>query len=202
MRKKQARKKSTIVEAAQAQNLGTRVRDLRAGQGLTLEALAEMSGVSRAMLSKLERGEKNPTLVVAAKVAQALRVSLTDLMGVSEERRAIILIPQSRRMIFKDPETGFERQLLSPTFESRSVEFVRHVIPKGATSGDLPAYRRGVEKHLVVEQGSLRVVIEEAEYLMNAGDALYFEADVTHRFDNAGKSVCSYYLVVSSGAQR
>jgi transcriptional regulator with XRE-family HTH domain len=202
MRKKLARKKSTIVEAAQAQNLGTRVRDLRAAQGLTLEALAEASGVSRAMLSKLERGEKNPTLVVAAKVAQALRVSLTDLMGVSEERRAVVLVPREQRMVFKDPETGFERQLLSPTFESRSVEFVRHVIPKGATSGDLPAYRRGVEKHLVVEQGSLRVSIEDVEYLMNAGDALYFEADVTHRFDNAGKSVCSYYLVVSSAAQR
>lgn len=202
MRKRVASKKSTIVEAAQAQNLGSRVRELRGNQGLTLEALAERSGVSRAMLSKLERGEKNPTLVVAAKVAQALRVSLTDLMGISEERRAVVLIPQKQRMVFTDPETGFERQLLSPTFESRSVEFVRHVIPKGASSGNLPAYKRGVEKHLVVEQGKLRIVIEGEEYLLQAGDALYFEADAPHRFENAGQSVCSYYLVVSSGAKR
>jgi transcriptional regulator with XRE-family HTH domain len=202
MRKHVARKKSTIVEAAQAQNLGSRVRELRGNQGLTLEALAERSGVSRAMLSKLERGEKNPTLVVAAKVAQALRVSLTDLMGISEERRAVVLIPQKQRMVFTDPETGFERQLLSPTFESRSVEFVRHVIPRGASSGNLPAYKRGVEKHLVVEQGKLRIVIEGEAYTLQAGDALYFEADVPHRFENAGQSVCSYYLVVSSGAKR
>ena len=112
MRENNARKNSTMVEAAHAQNVGSRVRKLRTHQGLTLEALAELSGVSRAMLSKLERGEKNPTLVVAAKVAQALRVGLTDLMGVSESRRAVVLIPKSRRMVFRDPETGFERQPL------------------------------------------------------------------------------------------
>ena len=198
MRNAKARTTSTIVEAADARNVGTRVKKLRTGQGLTLEALADLSGVSRAMISKLERGEKNPTLVVAAKVAQALRVGLTDLMGVAESRRAVIVIPKSSRMIFRDSETGFERQLLSPAFESRSVEFVRHVIPKGETSGELPPYKTGTEKFLVVEQGRLRIVIEGHDYVLNAGDSLYFEADTPHRFDNTGKGVCSYYLVVSS----
>lgn len=187
-----------MVEAADARNVGARVKKLRTGQGLTLEALADLSGVSRAMISKLERGEKNPTLVVAAKVAQALRVGFTDLMGVAESRRAVIVIPKSSRMIFRDSETGFERQLLSPAFESRSVEFVRHVIPKGETSGELPPYKTGTEKFLVVEQGRLRIVIEGHDYVLNAGDSLYFEADTPHRFDNTGKGVCSYYLVVSS----
>ena len=198
MRNAKARTNSTMVEAADARNVGSRVKKLRTGQGLTLEALADLSGVSRAMISKLERGEKNPTLVVAAKVAQALRVGLTDLMGVAESRRAVIVIPKSSRMIFRDSETGFERQLLSPAFESRSVEFVRHVIPKGETSGELPPYKTGTEKFLVVEQGRLRIVIEGHDYVLNAGDSLYFEADTPHRFDNTGKGVCSYYLVVSS----
>ncbi len=190
-----------MVEAARAQNVGSRVKKLRVRQGLTLEALAELSGVSRAMLSKLERGEKNPTLVVAAKVAQALRVGLTDLMGVAEPRRAVIIVPKSSRMVFRDPETGFERQLLSPAFESRRVEFVRHMLPKGASSGDLPAYKRGTEKYLVVEKGRLRVVIEGDDHYLNEGDSLYFEADAPHRFDNTGKGVCSYYLVISFCAQ-
>ena len=190
-----------MVEAAHARNVGSRVKRLRTEQGLTLEALAGIAGVSRAMLSKLERGEKNPTLVVAAKVAQALRVGLTDLMGVAEPRRAVILIPKSGRIVFRDPETGFERQLLSPPFESRRVEFVRHMLPKGATSGDLPAYKRGTEKYLAVEKGRLRVVIEGNDHYLNAGDSFYFEADTPHRFDNTGKGVCSYYLVVSFCAQ-
>lgn len=200
MRDAKARINSTMVEAAHARNVGSRVRKLRIDKGLTLEALADLSGVSRAMISKLERGEKNPTLVVAAKVAQALRVGLTDLMGVAESRRAVIVIPKRSRMIFRDAETGFERQLLSPAFESRSVEFVRHVIPKGETSGELPPYKRGTEKFLVVEQGKLRVVIEGQNHILNAGDSLYFEADTPHRFDNTGRGICSYYLVVSSRA--
>src|ERR671916_1472222 len=101
--------------AVSAGRLGERVRELRRGRGLTLEELAERSGVSRAMISKVERGEKNPTLVVAAKVAEGLEITLSELLG-TEERRETIVIPRERRMMMRDPETGFERQLLSPSF--------------------------------------------------------------------------------------
>jgi transcriptional regulator with XRE-family HTH domain len=186
-----------MVAAVSSGRLGGRVRELRRGRGLTLEELAELSGVSRAMISKLERGEKNPTLVVAAKLAEGLGVTLSRLAGTGE-RREIVVVPRERRMIMRDPETGFERQLLSPTFVGRGVEFIRNLIPEGSTSGEFPPHRRGVEEHIVVERGSLRAVLGGEEYLLREGDALYFEADVTHRFDNAGEGECSYYLVISS----
>src|ERR671916_3420734 len=91
--------------------LGAWVRGLRRERGLTLEELAERSGVSRAMISKVERGEKNPTLVVAAKLAEGLGITLSQLAGM-EERREIIVVPRERRMVMRDPEKGFERQLL------------------------------------------------------------------------------------------
>jgi quercetin dioxygenase-like cupin family protein len=78
------------------------------------------------------------------------------------------------------------------------VEFIRNEIPEGSTSGEFPPHRRGVEEHIVVERGNLRAVLGGEEYLLREGDALYFEADVTHRFDNAGEGGCSYYLVISS----
>lgn len=199
---KNKRTKSSIVEAVAADRLGARIRDLRTSRGLTLEELAERSDVSRAMLSKVERAETNPTLVVAAKIASALEVSLTNLLGVEEERRTVVVVPRDQRRTFTDPETGFERQLLSPPFEGRTIEFVRHVIPRGASSGELPAYPRGFEKYLVVEQGTLEVAIDGETYRLGEGDALYFEADVPHRFSNAGRSTCSYYLVVSSANRK
>ena len=186
-----------MVAAVSSGRLGGRVRELRRRRSLTLEELAERSGVSRAMISKLERGEKNPTLVVAAKLAEGLGVTLSRLAGM-EERREVVVVPRERRMVMRDPETGFERQLLSPNFVGRGVEFVRNVIPEGSTSGEFPPHRRGVEEHIVVERGSLRAVLGGEEYLLREGDALYFEADVTHRFDNAGEGECSYYLVISS----
>jgi transcriptional regulator with XRE-family HTH domain len=186
-----------MVAAVSSGRLGGRVRELRRGRGLTLEELAELSGVSRAMISKLERGEKNPTLVVVAKLAGGLGVTLSRLAG-TEERREVSVVPRERRMVMRDPETGFERQLLSPNFVGRGVEFIRNEIPEGSTSGEFPPHRRGVEEHIVVERGSLRAILGGEEYLLREGDALYFEADVRHRFDNAGEGECSYYLVISS----
>lgn len=186
-----------MVEAIYGERLGARMKDLRRERGLTLEELAEHSGVSRAMISKVERGEKNPTLVVAAKVAEGLGVTLSELLGV-EERREVVVVPCERRMVMRDPETGFERQLLSPTFGGRGIEFVRNVVPEGSTSGEFPPHRRGVEEYVVVEKGRLRAVIGGEKYLLEEGDALYFEADTAHRFDNAGDGECSYYLVIVS----
>ena len=189
--------RSTMVAAVSSGRLGGRVRELRRGRGLTLEELAELSGVSRAMISKLERGEKNPTLVVAAKLAEGLGVTLSRLAGM-EERREVVVVPKERRMVMRDPETGFERQLLSPNFVGRGVEFIRNEIPEGSTSGEFPPHRRGVEEHIVVERGSLRAMLGGEEYLLREGDAVYFEADLPRRFDNAGEGECSYYLVISS----
>jgi quercetin dioxygenase-like cupin family protein len=147
------------------------------------------------MISKLERGEKNPTLVVAAKVAEGLGVSLSQLV---EERREVVVVPRERRMIMRDPETGFERQLLSPSFGGRGIELIRDVVPTGSTSGEFPPHRRGVSEYVVVERGRLRALLGGEEYLLEEGDALYFEADVPHRFDNVGEGECSYYLVIDS----
>jgi transcriptional regulator with XRE-family HTH domain len=186
-----------VVEEVFSGRLGERVRALRRERGLTLNLLAERSGVSRAMISKLERGEKNPTLVVAAKVAEGLGLSLSQLVGIGE-RREVLVVPRERRMTMRDPETGFERQLLSPSFGGRGIEFIRNVVPEGSTSGEFPPHRRGVEEYVVVERGRLRAVLGGEEHLLEEGDTLYFEANVAHRFDNAGEGECSYYLVIDS----
>src|SRR5215207_2253700 len=123
-----------MVDEVASGRLGERVRELRRERGLTLDGLAGRSGVSRAMISKVERGEKNPTLVVAAKVAEGLGVSLSQLVGV-DERREVVVVPRARRTVMRDPETGFERQLLSPGFGGRGVEFIRNVVREGSTSG-------------------------------------------------------------------
>ena len=184
-----------MAEDVSSWRVGERVRGLRRGRGWTLEVLAERSGVSRAMISKLERGEKNPTLVVAAKVAEGLGVSLMQLVGI-EERREVVVVPRDRRMVMRDPETGFERQLLSG---GRGLEFIKNVVPEGSTAGEFPPHRRGVEEYLLVEKGRLRVILGGEEYVLDEGDSAYFEADVTHRFDNVGEGECSYYVVIDPG---
>lgn len=188
-----SRNDSNIVEAASAEQLGRRIRELRTQQGLTLDELAERSNVSRAMLSKVERGETNPTLVVAVRVAVALGLTTAQLIGV-EERKQAIKVPKNRHISFVDPDTGFERQLF-PAFEGRPLEFLRLVIPEGASSGDLLAHSIGFVKYIIMEQGRLRVVVGSQDYILDAGDLFFFAADLPHRFDNVGEGSCSFYLI-------
>jgi uncharacterized cupin superfamily protein len=74
-------------------------------------------------------------------------------------------------------------------------------VPEGSTSGEFPPHRRGVQEYLVVERGRLRAVLGGEEFLLDEGDAAYFEADIAHRFDNAGERECTYYVLRDSNGR-
>lgn len=176
--------------------VGSRVKRLRTEAGLTLEEFATQSGVSRAMLSKVERGEKSPTLAIVVRIAKGLNVSMSTLMGAEPDPAQVTVIRKANRLAFKDPETGFERHNLSPTHLDNDLEFLLHRIPPGESSGELPPYKVPTEKYLVVHEGQLTVQTGEASYVLETGDSFYFEVRECYRLVNAGKTPCAYYLVI------
>lgn len=177
--------------------VGARLKQIRMAAGLTLDELCMRSGVSRAMLSKVERGEKSPTLTVIVLIAKGLDVSLSALMGAEPQAATASVIRASQRLIFRDHETGFERHVLSPPNIDSGVELLMHRIPPGQSSGMLPAYNSPTEKFIVVQDGQLTVCIGASRHELNAGDSFYFEVREPYRFENPGKKVCVYYLTVS-----
>jgi transcriptional regulator with XRE-family HTH domain len=189
-----------MVEILAAERIGERIRSLRQQQRMSLKTLSQQSGVSLSMISLVERGEKQPTLVVAAKIAQALGTTLSELLtDASEQPQHVFLQRRSQQTVFIDPTTAMERRLLSPAFKERTIEIVQHCIPPNQSSGDLPAYKEGTEKYVVLEQGQLQVALfgHESEVLsLEAGDCAYFEADRPHRFENRGTELCQYILVI------
>ena len=174
---------------------GARVRAARSQQGLTLDGLASAAGISRATLSNLERGEHSPSLNAATDVARALGVSLAQLLG-EEERRPTVTIPAGERLVFRDERTGIDRQLLSPAFAGRGIEWIRVTLPPGTATDDLQPYHPAIDKYVLVEAGSLRMVVGAVSHLLEAGDAFYFRADVVHRFENTGDASCIYLAVL------
>ena len=176
--------------------LGRQVRYHRTKARFTLSDLAELSGVSRAMLSKVERGEKSPTLAIIARIASGLSVSLSELMGAERIPSDVSLISLSQQIAFRDPETGFQRQVLSPPHVGKGVEFLVHRIPPKQSSGVLFAYKVPTEKYLVVTNGTLTVEIEETRHVIHKGDSFYFEVKSPYRFINEGSDGCEYYLVI------
>ncbi|RTE91332.1 XRE family transcriptional regulator [Bradyrhizobium sp. LVM 105] len=178
---------------------GDRVRLMREQADLTLDQISKLSGVSRAMLSKVERGEKSPTIGVAKRIAHALGTSFSALVGdETVARRAFALVRKDQRQVFRDAETGFERILLSPVMAGLPVEVVLHHLPPKASTGKLPPYPAGVTKHVVATRGRVTVGIDNVETVLEEGDTLYFEADVEHWFENRSARPAEYYLVISA----
>ncbi|QTD40315.1 helix-turn-helix domain-containing protein [Sporosarcina sp. Te-1] len=178
---------------------GENVKKERKKRNLTLEELAEHSKVSRSMLSMIERGEKNPTIQVASQIAEGLDVTISYLLG-EQQKQEVILIRANQRLVYKDETNGMGRQLLSPAFGSRGLEFILNIIPSLQDTGTFPAHKRGVKEYIHVTQGRLKVVLgEQSEtYIVEQGDSIYFEADVEHRFINLSDEECHYFLIIDS----
>jgi transcriptional regulator with XRE-family HTH domain len=178
---------------------GGNVRRRREEAGLTLEQLSTQSSVSRAMLSKVERGEKSPTIGVASKIAHALDASLSDLIGAPAVAASdvAVVMRKNERPVFRDPETGFERHMVSAAPGAGGAEMVVHYLPAQVSTGLLPAYPPGTEKQLVVLEGTLTVAIGGISETLNTGDSLFFQADADHGFANRANAPCEYIMVIS-----
>ena len=178
---------------------GGNVRRRREEAGLTLEQLSTQSSVSRAMLSKVERGEKSPTIGVASRIAHALDASLSDLIGGSAAAASgsAVVLRKSDRPVFRDPETGFERHMVSAAPGAGTGEMIVHHLPAQVSTGLLPAYPPGTEKQLVVLDGALTVLIGGISETLNTGDSLFFQADTDHGFANRTNAACEYIMVIS-----
>ncbi|WP_433438411.1 helix-turn-helix domain-containing protein [Nonomuraea sp. CA-141351] len=178
---------------------GGNVRRRREEAGLTLEQLSTQSSVSRAMLSKVERGEKSPTIGVASRIAHALDASLSDLIGAPAAAASgvAVVMRKNDRPVFRDPETGFERHMVSAAPGAGGAEMVVHYLPAQVSTGLLPAYPPGTEKQVVVLEGALTVAIGGINETLHTGDSLFFQADADHGFANRTDAPCEYIMVIS-----
>lgn len=174
--------------------LGEKVRAERARRGLSLEALSDQSGVSRSMLSAVERGQKVPTVLVLDRIATALGTSIARFMG--EERDATAVLLRATEQHVARDVSGWERRILSPVLPGIEFEFMRTTIPAGVDAGVFSPHASGSREYVAVERGTLRLTIDGKPHLLRAGDSIYYDGDCEHGFANPGRSPCVYYLAM------
>lgn len=180
---------------------GTNVKRARTEKKMSLQGLSNLTGVSRSMLSQIEREEKNPTIQVACSIAEGLNLTLSQLLDQQTENETLF-IKKEQQQIFRDEVSGFERRLLSPSFPSKGIEFILNIIPINGESGVFPPHKTGVQEYITVAKGCLRASLGPYTYDLHEGDSIYFDANVEHRFQNVGDSECHYFLVIDSHKAR
>lgn len=175
-----------------------RVKTLRQSTGLTLEMLSERSGVSRAMISRIERGETSPTAALLARLAAALGHSLSSFFAAGEAAEPCW--PRERQHVWTDPETGYVRRAVSPPATGSGVDLVDVTLPAGKRVQFPPqASSVGIFQHVWVLQGVLLMEVAGVSHRLETGDCLYHDIGIGHGFLNPTHEPVRYVVVLEHG---
>jgi transcriptional regulator with XRE-family HTH domain len=188
------------IAAAPAINarIAGRVRALRTDLGLSLDALAAKSSVSRSMISLVERGESSPTAVVLEKIATGLGVALAALFddaGAPPD-------PVSRRADrapWRDPQSGYVRRNISPATFPSPIRIVEVVLPAGAhVSYETGARTPSLHQQIWVQEGAIEVTLGAVTHRLAADDCLAMQIDAPTAFRNRTRKPARYLVVIAT----
>jgi transcriptional regulator with XRE-family HTH domain len=194
------------VAVAISENIDTRianrVRALRTELHMTLDALAAKSGVSRSMISLVERGESSPTAVVLEKIATGLNVSLATLFE-NSSGPVNPLSQRGDRTPWRDPQSGYVRRNISPANFPSPVQIVEVNLPAGTNV----AYESGarevsIHQQIWVQEGRVEVTVGNVTYRLSEDDCLAMQLSEPTAFRNRSRKAARYIVVLSTQPSR
>lgn len=176
--------------------LGKNLRRLRTRRGYSLERLAKLSGVSRAMLGQIETGKSTPTISLLWKVATALDVPFANLLA-AEATHGTAILRREAAKVLSSSDGRFTSRALFPFENERRVEFYELRLAPNHRE-DAAAHAPGTKENLIVAEGTVEVsTANERPVTLAEGDAILFEADVKHSYRNLGSAEAVLYLVMT-----
>jgi transcriptional regulator with XRE-family HTH domain len=183
------------------QRIAQRVRDLRAASGLSLDALATRCGVSRSMISLIERGESSPTAVLLEKLATGLNVPLASLFDAPAPRPDPVA-RGAEQPLWRDPQSGYTRRNVSPAGVGSPIQIVEVRFPPRARV----AYETGpreprVHQQVWVLEGRIQVQLGATLHELDAGDCLALVLDQPIVYFNPTRVTARYAVVLAIGAR-
>jgi len=179
---------------AMEQRLARRLAALRIERDWTLDDLAQQSGISRATLSRIENCETSPTANILGKLCSVYGMGMSRMLAGIDEGSAN-LIPAEKQAIWVDPESGFQRRMVSPA--SRDFKMVVTEItlpPKATVTYDRPTVF-GAELHLWMLQGPLELTLAGSAYRLKPGDCLRFHMSGDAQFVNPTAKPVRYVIL-------
>ena len=171
------------VPDALTRHLGRRVKQLRAQHNWSLESLASASGVSRSMLSQIEREQANPTLAVTLRIAQAFSMGLGDLLEAPGATSNITVIRVDDHTFHYRSDQNCRIRTLSPLNLEKDVEFYEVTLLPGGMLKSAPHFE-GTREFLTVQKGQLRLESGSDAEILNPGDSASYRADIAHALIN------------------
>lgn len=173
--------------------LARNLKKIREARGLSLDKVALLTSVSKSMLGQIERGESNPTLTTVWKIANGLKIGLTELIKEHQEENIVL-----RKDEIQCLEEDFGKSRIFPYFtfeDGRPFEvYTMQMEEKSYFSAD--PHTKGTIELILVHEGELTLRVEEQEFTLRPGDAARFKGDQHHSYHNTGNQPCSAGIVI------
>ena len=180
-------------------HIAARVAELRAERGLSLEMLAKKSGVSRSMISLVERAETSPTAVTLAKLAGALGVPLSSLFDPSLSAREMSPLARREQQVeWRDPGSGYVRRNVTPPGAAHPMRVSEVTFPPGARVAFENEGGAHVYQQIWMLAGAMEVMVGAARHRLREGDCLAMELDAPTMFHNPTRKSARYAVVVAT----
>ncbi len=180
--------------------VGENLRRMRTRRNLSLDGLAKLSGVSRAMLNQIELGRSAPTINLVFKIARAFEVPFSAFLTVAEPQSSKVMRAGESKVL-KSASGAFSTRALFPLEPNRKVEFYELRLAAGGIE-TADAHAPGTTENLVIVEGALEVEIGHETRALAVGDAILFEADRPHVYRNPSKNSALAYLVMTYAGNR
>lgn len=165
--------------------LGQRIREIRAERNLTLQTLAQRTGLSPSMLSLVERGKTSPSIGTLVAIASALGMHMSDLFAGDALDQPNVVVRRGEQPVYEASQ-GVTRRIVRADY-ANGVEIAINDYEPGTGSGPEPTRHGGVEFGILLE-GSLTVEVNGVKYQLGEGDCISYESMTPHRIWNEGPS--------------
>ncbi|PPC75343.1 transcriptional regulator [Pokkaliibacter plantistimulans] len=175
--------------------LAQRLASLRSERGWSLDVLAEQTGISRATLARLERGQSSPTTVQLGRLCTAYGLPMSHLIAEAEVEPPQLL-RHDEQQVWVDAALGFERRMISPPSSGMKAELIEGYLQPGADIRyDAPPVA-GLEQHIWVREGVLEYSLDDQLFRLQAGDCLRFRLYGRSRFVCPAAQPVRYHIVI------
>jgi transcriptional regulator with XRE-family HTH domain len=175
--------------------LADRIKTEREARSWSLAGLAERSGVSKAMISKVERGEASPTAALLGHLSGAFGLTLSTLLARAEGSTSR-LVRASEQAVWHDPATGFRRTAVSPGGSS-AIDLVHCELPPGASIAYPASAFAFIHQQIWMLKGTLHFIEGAEIHELRGGDCLQLGSPADCRFENRRRAACKYLVAVA-----
>lgn len=182
------------------QDLPHRLRALRRQQSLSLEQLAQRTGLTKSYLSKLERGLSEPSISTVLRLAQAYEIGVSQLVGTDtdaqDEAVSIVRVADREPLVRDGSKVGYHYQSMAGRRTVRMMEpFV--VRPPRKFPADKAVFPHPGEEFMLVLKGSVEVHVGERQFRLDCGDSVYFDSELPHRMRTVSRELAEVLVVAA-----